>query len=105
MDIEDATMSRSTGFSISASRSTAVPDGVDAFDRAADGVGVADVAVDQLDVLVEVPRPLAVAPARACACATAAVDLRAQEVERADLVVVSEQFVGEVRADESRATG
>ena len=65
-------------------------DRVDAFDGAAECVGVADVADDELDLGGEVFGPLA-----------AAVYLRREVVERAHAVPVREQLVGEVRADEA----
>ena len=71
-----------------------VVDGVDALERAPDGLVVADVADLELDRRVEVVRPL---PVR--------VDLRIEVVERPNLVPLREQPVGQVRADEAGAAG
>ena len=67
-------------------------DGVDPVECAAERVAVADVADDELDVLVEIVGALA-----------GRVDLRVEAVERANLVAAREQPVREVRADEPRA--
>jgi hypothetical protein len=68
-------------------------DGLDARERAANGNRISHVAADELDVGGEVLRPPQVA-----------VHLRDQRVEYANAIAAREQGVGEVRADEARAT-
>ena len=67
---------------------------VDALERAADDLGVADVARNELDLGVEVVGPLRVA-----------VHLLDQHVESAHGIPRSQQLVGEVGADEARTAG
>jgi hypothetical protein len=67
---------------------------VDAGQRAADRLGVADVADEQLGVLGEVVGAL-----------TGGVHLRVQDVEHPDAVPALEQLGGQVGADEAGATG
>ena len=67
-------------------------DRVDAVERAANRIGVAHVADDELDVGGEILGPRHVA-----------VHLRDQRVERAHAIAAREQRVGEMRADEARA--
>ena len=71
-----------------------VVDGVDALERAPDGLVVADVADLELDGRVEVLRSL---PVR--------VDLRIEVVEGPNLVPLREQPVGQMRADEAGTAG
>ena len=71
-----------------------VDDGVDAVERAADGVAVANIADLQLDILGEVVGSRAIA-----------VHLRRQVVERTHAVAAGEQLVGQVGADEPRTAG
>jgi hypothetical protein len=73
-----------------------VDDRVDALERTADDLLVADVSGDQLDVGCEVLGPLRLG---------VAVHLVDEDVERADGVARAEQLVGDVRADEPGATG
>ncbi len=69
-------------------------DGVDPVDRAADDVGVAHVAGNQLDVSVQIVGPLG-----------AVVHLLDEAVEHAHAVSGSDELVGEVRADEAGSAG
>jgi hypothetical protein len=69
-------------------------DCVDAVERSTNRVTVTHVSDLELDVEVEVVRPL---PIR--------VDLAVERVERPHVVTVREQPVGEVRADETGAAG
>ena len=71
-----------------------VDDGIHAFERAADDLGVADVAGDKPDLGVEVVGSVRVA-----------VHLFDQHVEGAHGVAGSQQLVGEVGADEARTAG
>ena len=67
-------------------------DAIDALERAVGGVGVADVADDELDRGGQIRRRVAV-------------DLRLEAVEHDDLVAALEEGANEVRADEARAAG
>ena len=67
-------------------------DAVDTVERPFDGGGVADVAADELDVVVEVVGTAVLV----------AVDLRIEIVEDPNAITVLEEPVGEMRADESR---
>lgn len=68
-------------------------DGVDVFERAADGSRVANVTVHQLDGRVEIGGPLRSRP----------MNLWGQEVERSHLVPPIDEIVGDVRANEAGA--
>jgi len=70
-----------------------VDDGVDTVERAPDRLSIADVSDLELDVGREVVR-----------ASGAFVNLRRQVVECAHAIPAREQLVGEVRADEARAT-
>ena len=67
-------------------------DSVDPVERPANGFAVADVADDELHVLVEI-----------VGAVSALMHLRLEVVERPDIRSLREQPVGEVRADEPRA--
>ena len=71
-----------------------VDDRVGAVERAAHGLGVADVADHELHLRAQVVRPR-----------PALVHLLGEVVERPHAVPAGEQRVGEVRADEARAAG
>jgi hypothetical protein len=68
--------------------------GVDAAQRSTDDVFVAHIADDQFDGSIEIRRAQTIRP----------VHLRNEAVEDANVVSRGQQFVGEVRADETRAT-
>jgi hypothetical protein len=72
-----------------------VIDHLDAVEGAAEDWRVADVAADQLDVAVQIRRPIAVL----------AVHLRREQVECPHPVTAREQLVGQMRADESGPAG
>jgi hypothetical protein len=100
----EATMRRSTGFSASASRRTAVHaladpdgggemiDGIDVAEGAADGLRIADIADLEFHFVGEVGG----------APGIGTVDLRDEEIEDPDVVAVVQQFVRKMGADEAR---
>ena len=69
-------------------------DGVDACQRATEGDAIADVRGDELDLRIEVVRPL-----------LTRMNLRVQVVERANDVSVTQQRIREVRPDEPCTAG
>jgi hypothetical protein len=68
--------------------------GVDAVECARDRVGIADVAGDQLDIVIEVIGTALVV----------AVDLRIEVIKYADSVAALQEGVGQMRPDEARTS-